>query len=115
MADSSIPGFREIADWPPPVVRPLRIASHGAIRGGGYELEMKDAAEQRFNVFFDSCLGRLCYSSGYEWEKDEDAAFVTPDGEIARDVLSLADNWICDEGERHLRLKEVITTARHWM
>ncbi|BCT93672.1 hypothetical protein LYSHEL_26990 [Lysobacter helvus] len=92
--DTSLPYYPELTDWPHEPVRPIQIADCGWYRDGGpqggtYYADLVDSEGNRFPFFFDRFLGRLCFGSATE--PDRDAAFLRPGSRVEQESIALIE------------------------
>jgi len=117
-SDTSIPGFRELCDWPTPPARPFRLGLHGGMRemvGGSrntYYVDLIDDRGATYSFFFERFLGRLCFGS--RDEESEDAAFLKKGSSLQIEVFQVLETLAPTSEERD-ELLERLEDARNYV
>lgn len=114
--DRSIPGFAEIDEWPITPTPPMSIAQFDRYRDGGpmggtVFVIIADSAQQRYQIFFDSFLGRLCFGATHH--QDDGAAFVKVGSSMESQIIEMLDHCIAAD-ERFAELRASVQRAKHW-
>ena len=114
--DRSIPGFAEIDEWPVTPTPPLSIEQFdcyrdGGPRGGTVFVVIADSAQQKYQIFFDRFLGRLCFGATHH--EDDGAAFVKVGSPLESSIIDFLDHAISAD-PRFADLRDSVQRAKHW-
>lgn len=115
-SEHSIPGFRELCDWPSAPVRPFRIRDCGGYRDpapySSYYVDLVDGEGTLFPLFFERFLGRLCY--GRDLHTGEDAAFLEKGSRIQIEAFQAIEDLAPTSNECDQLLKR-LERARNYV